>query len=248
MQEVADDVFCVEGTDVNWVVVREGTDLTLIDAGWSGDTDRVLESIHALGHRPEDVRAVLLTHAHLDHMGAINHLHRAYGTPVYMDQREVLHARDGHLEQASPADIFKRAYRPEVLRWTLRIMRAGALKPIKLSHAAEFPGQGALDLPGAPVPVACFGHTSGHSAYHLPGKGVLVTGDALVTGHPLSPSAGPQLLPAFFSHLPAGALTALDNLAGVDADLLVPGHGAAWRGKMSEAVARARHHAGTTTA
>lgn len=247
MPEVADGVFCVSGTAVNWVLLRDGADLTLIDAGWSGDIERVEDSIRALGRHPTDVQAILLTHAHLDHMGAINHFHRHYRTPVFMSSTEVTHARDGHLEQATPADIIKRCYRPSALRWTARIMAAGALKPVKLPHAQPYPGSGALDLPGAPVPVACAGHTSGHSAFHLPDKGVLVTGDALVTGHPLSPVSGPQLLPPFFARAPADAEAALQTLAGVAADILVPGHGDPWRGTPSAAAEQARRNARTTS-
>jgi len=246
MQEVAEGVFCVPGTAVNWVLLRDGTDLTLVDAGWSGDIGRVEDSIRALGRHPMDVQAILLTHAHLDHMGAINHFHQRYCTPVFTSRAEVAHARDGHLEQATPADIITRCYRPSALRWAARIMAAGALKPVKLPHAQPYPEVGALDLPGAPVPVACAGHTSGHSAFHLPDKGVLVTGDALVTGHPLSPVSGPQLLPPFFAHAPADAKAALQTLAGVDADILVPGHGDPWRGTPFAAAEQARRNARTT--
>ncbi|ALG12862.1 MBL fold metallo-hydrolase [Kibdelosporangium phytohabitans] len=242
MREVAKDVFCVGGTDVNWVLVRDGSDLTLIDSGWLGDREAVEESIRAIGHRPQDVRAILLTHAHLDHMGALNHMHDQYGTPVYMDPAEVTQARDGHLEQASPMDVALRAWRPSVLAWSYRIMRAGALKHLKIPHALPFPSEGALDLPGHPVPVACHGHSSGHSAYHLPGAGVVATGDALVTAHPTARSAGPQLLPSFFSYSPRAALAALDVLGELSADVLVPGHGAPWRGALSDAAARARRH------
>lgn len=248
MQEVADGVFCVEGTAVNWVLLRDGGDLTLIDAGWSGDTGRVEDSIRALGRHPTDVQAILLTHAHLDHMGAINHFHQRYGTPVFMSSAEVGHARDGHLEQAKPADIVKRCYRPSAMRWTARIIAAGALKPVKLAHARPYPHAGALDLPGAPVPIACAGHTSGHSAFHLPDKGVLITGDALVTGHPLSPVSGPQLLPPFFAHTPAQAEAALQCLAGIEADVLIPGHGTPWHGTPAVAAEYARRHASTTNA
>jgi glyoxylase-like metal-dependent hydrolase (beta-lactamase superfamily II) len=247
MHEVAADVFCVEGTAVNWVLVRDGAGLTLIDAGWSGDTSRVEASIRALGCHPRDVQAILLTHAHLDHMGAINHFHKQYGTPMFAGHADAAHARDGDLEQARPVDVIKRCLRPRGIRWTARIVSAGALKPITISHAQPYPHSGALDLPGAPVPVACAGHTSGHSAFHLPDKGVLVTGDALVTGHGLSPITGPQLLPPFFAHEPAEAQAALSTLADVDADWIVPGHGLPWQGTPAAAVELARRNAHITT-
>ncbi|GAA2059023.1 MBL fold metallo-hydrolase [Williamsia deligens] len=246
MHEVADDVFCAEGTAVNWVVLRDGKDVTLIDAGWSGDTERVEASIRAVGCVPRDVQAILLTHAHLDHMGAINHFHRAYGTPVLMSDADADHARSGHLEQARPVDVIKQCVRPRGLRWTARIVAAGALTPITVRHAQPYPNVGALDLPGRPVPVGCSGHTFGHSAFHLPDRRVLVTGDALVTGHGLSPITGPQLLPRFFAHEPAQALAALDVLAGIDADWIVPGHGSPWRGSPADSAALARRNTAVT--
>ena len=86
--EVAPDVFLVRGRDVNWVILREDGELTLIDAGYPGDADAVESSVRQLGRRPEDVRAILLTHAHADHIGAVNPLHDRFGTPVLLDPVE----------------------------------------------------------------------------------------------------------------------------------------------------------------
>ena len=248
MREVADNVFVVGGTNVNWVLLREWHDLTLIDGGWYGDFPAVEESIRDVGCRPQDVRAVLLTHAHLDHMGSLGRLHERFGTPVYASPREAAHARREYLEQATPADLLRRAGHHGMLGWSLRIVRAGALRRLVVPYAQPFPTPSgllggvplALDLPGHPVPVACPGHTSGHSAFHLPRVGAVVSGDALVTGHPVSSVEGPQLLPAYLSHSQADAIAALEVLGGLDADLLLPGHGEPWRGPVREAAATAR--------
>lgn len=236
---VARDVFCAEGTAVNWVLLREGRDLTLVDAGYPGDVDAVLASLAAIGHGPEDVRAVLVTHAHVDHVGALNHLHQQHGTPTLMHPDEVANATGERHESATPADVARRAWRPSVLRWSLAITRAGGTQHPVATHAEAFDLDGPLDLPGRPVPVHLPGHTSGSAAFVLPESGVVVTGDALVTGHPLLPEAGPQLLPDFFHHDPAAARVALGTLRTVDADLLVPGHGRPWRGDLGAAVDRA---------
>jgi glyoxylase-like metal-dependent hydrolase (beta-lactamase superfamily II) len=42
----------------------------LIDAGYPGDRDDVLDSLRHLGYLPGDVRAILLTHAHIDHLAS----------------------------------------------------------------------------------------------------------------------------------------------------------------------------------
>jgi glyoxylase-like metal-dependent hydrolase (beta-lactamase superfamily II) len=258
MPEIAKGVFLAGGTDVNWVLVREGSDLTLIDAGWFGDLPAVERSVRDAGARPEDVRAILLTHAHVDHVGGASRWHQRYGTPVYASATEAAHARREFLEQATPLDILPRAWRPGVLAWSLRILRAGATRPIAVPDAQPFPvapgpldltgpldRPGSLDLPGRPVPVACPGHTSGHSAYLLPQAGVLVSGDALITGHPWSPVSGPQLLPDPFTHSPADAVAALEVLRRLDAGILAPGHGRPWTGPMGRAVDQAAARADT---
>lgn len=239
MDRVARDVFCAEGTAVNWVLVREGRDLTLIDAGYPGDVDALLASIETIGHRPEDVRAVLVTHAHVDHVGALNHLHKQFGTPALMHADEVPNATGERHESATTADVVTRAWRPAVLRWSLAISRAGATRHPVVAHAESFEGEGPLDLPGGPVPVHLPGHTSGSAAYLLPEAGVVATGDALVTGHPVSPRSGPQLLPEFFDHDRPAARDSLRRLGALDADLVVPGHGLPWRGDVAEATERA---------
>ncbi|MBE7163228.1 MAG: MBL fold metallo-hydrolase [Williamsia herbipolensis] len=239
--EVADDVFLAEGTDVNWVLLREGRDVTLIDAGYPGDRIAVAESIRAVGARPDDVRAVLLTHAHIDHMGAANELFAQYAVPLFVDPVEVSHAHRDHLEQAGPAAVVRNITRPGVLPWSLRVVRAGALKKVALLHAQPFPGTGPLDLPGRPVPVATHGHTSGHSAYFVPHAGVVVTGDALVTAHPVSTVDGPQILGPMFNHgTQDEALAAIGALEVLDAGVILPGHGPVARLPVAEAVARAR--------
>jgi glyoxylase-like metal-dependent hydrolase (beta-lactamase superfamily II) len=81
--------------------------------------------------------------------------------------------------------------------------------------------------------IATPGHTSGHCSYVV--DGVLVSGDALITGHPLLRRSGPQLLPAVFSHSQPNCLRSLNALALLETDVLLPGHGDVWRGPIREA-------------
>lgn len=242
MRELGSGVWFGSGTHVNFLALVDGADVTLIDAGWAGDVDRVVAELASIGCRPEDVRAILVTHAHIDHVGGVAKLHERYGTAVLAHPDELAHARGEVHQQAAPLDLLPIAWRPRTLRWMADVARVGALGHVDMPYAQPFsvPPTGApLDLPGAPVPVACAGHTSGHTAFLLPG-GVVATGDALVTGHPLSGEAGPQLLPEFFAHDPAATARTLDAIGALDADQLAPGHGDPWRGDPADAVAQAR--------
>lgn len=240
MDQVADGVWLVTGTDVNWVMVADGDEVTLVDTGEPRDLPRVRSSLKAIGRTLGDVSAVVLTHAHPDHIGSAERLRADHGVPVRLLDTEAPHARGQIIEEASKLQVLRAAWRPQVLLWALRILRAGATRVERLTEVKPFErGAGPLDVPGRLVPVPTPGHTSGHCAFHLPDRGVLIAGDALITAHPAARTTGPQLCPAMFNHDQAAALASLPALAGRSADVVLPGHGPAYRGSPASAVERA---------
>jgi glyoxylase-like metal-dependent hydrolase (beta-lactamase superfamily II) len=240
MDQAADGVWLVTGTDVNWVLVADGDEVTLVDTGEPRDLPRVLASLERIGRTLSDVSAVVITHAHPDHIGAAERLRADRGIPVRLLDIEAPHARGQVIEEASKLQVLWAAWRPQVLLWGLRILRAGATRAERLTEVKPFDaGSGPLDVPGHLVPVPTPGHTSGHCAFHLPGRGVLITGDALITAHPAGRTGGPQLCPPMFNHDEAAALASLQALAGLAADMVLPGHGPAYRGSPASAVQRA---------
>ncbi|KAA1426880.1 MBL fold metallo-hydrolase [Nocardioides antri] len=239
------DVFLCRGRDVNWVLLREGTDLTLVDTGYPAYAPLVEESVRRIGGRPEDVRAIVVTHGHVDHIGGLAHFHARYGTPVLAHPAEVAHVRRDHLEQATPVQVARNSHRRGVLAWSLRIARAGALRDVAFAEVEALTPGAPLDLPGRPVPVPTPGHTSGHTAYFVPAAGVVATGDGLCTAHATSRTEGPQLIARMFQH--GDDVAGLDPLDGLDADTVLPGHGPAHRGPIGAAVRAAREAADART-
>ena len=83
---------------MNWTILTDGDAVTLIDAGYPGDLDGVLHSLTSIGHRPEQVAAILLTHAHIDHIGSLPGLARhGCSAPVLASPSEARHARREYL-------------------------------------------------------------------------------------------------------------------------------------------------------
>ncbi|MEH0448307.1 MULTISPECIES: MBL fold metallo-hydrolase [unclassified Streptomyces] len=244
VRQVADGAYLVHGSHTNWVILSEGDAFTLIDTGYPGDREQVLDSLASVGGSPEALTAVLITHAHNDHLGSAEHLRSAYGVPVYLHEAEVPHARRDFLQQVSVGAILRNAWRPGVVPWLVHVVRSGGAEQHPVGAPEAFPvADGPLDLPGRPVPVHTPGHTDGHTVYHLPQAGIVVSGDALVSGHATSRVKGPQLLPDMFHHERARALASLDVIGGLAADRLLPGHGPLHQGSVRAAAELARERA-----
>lgn len=239
VREVAPGVWHARGKEVSWVLVVDGGEVTLVDTGYPGDRERVMASLAKAGRSPADVAAVILTHAHPDHLGSAEHFRTAHRKRVLAHELEVPNAMGRQIEQVSIRTLLSMAWRPDVVVWVREVMSLGVTRVERLGDVETFTTE-ALDLPGRPVPVFTPGHTSGHCAFHLPDRGVLLVGDALMTEHALSHPAGPTLLPTFFNHDNEQARASLDALAGLVADVVVPGHGPAFVGSPADAVAAAR--------
>ncbi|MFI7872931.1 MBL fold metallo-hydrolase [Streptomyces salinarius] len=243
VRQVADGTYLVHGGNTNWVILTDGDAVTLVDTGYPGDRRALLDSLAAVGSSPEAVAAVLITHAHNDHLGSAEFLRATHGTPVLLHEAEVPHARRDYLQQVSVGTVLRNAWRPGVLPWMRHVLRTGGTEQHPVTAPAAFPADGALDLPGRPVPVHTPGHTDGHCVYHLPDAGVVISGDALVSGHAISRIEGPQLLPDLFHHDRTRAIASLDVVAGLEGDLLLPGHGPLHQGPVKDAADLARERA-----
>ncbi len=194
-----------------------------------------------MGRRPSNVDAVVLTHGHPDHIGSAEHLRNVYGVPVLAHREEVPNATGARIEQVSEGAVLRQAWRPAVLRWSLDIMRLGATQVERVRELQDF-GEEALDVAGQPIAIHTPGHTSGHCSLHLPDRGVLLAGDAMMTEHAVGRDSGPQLLPAFFNTDNDLARRSLEQLRPLAADVVVPGHGPAFRGAPARAVEMALAH------
>jgi glyoxylase-like metal-dependent hydrolase (beta-lactamase superfamily II) len=232
---ITDNVHFVQTDLVNWTLVTDESGVMLIDAGFPGHRDDVLDSLRQLGFGVDDLRAILLTHAHIDHFGSAIWFAKTHGTPVYCHAAEVGHSKREYLEQAGAADILPHIWQPRFLKWTVAISRKGGMVRDGIPTTQALTED--VSLPGQPMAIPTPGHTGGHCSFVV--DGVLVAGDALVTGHPLLTRVAPQLLPDLFNHDQKGCVRSLAALGMLDTEVLLPGHGPVWRGSIRDAAEQA---------
>jgi glyoxylase-like metal-dependent hydrolase (beta-lactamase superfamily II) len=211
---ITDSIHFAETELVNWTLVTDGDGVTLIDTGYPGSRDDVLASLRQLGLSIDDVRAILLTHAHIDHLGSAIWFAKSHGIPLYCHPDEVGNAKREYVEQASFLEVAKHLWQPRWLKWAVAMTRKGGLVRDGIPTAQALTKDVAGTLPGAPKAIFSQGQTSGHCAYVV--DGVLVSGDALITGHPVSTRRGPQLLPDVFNHDHNECVRSLATLGGLD--------------------------------
>ena len=139
VRQVADGTYLVHGSNTNWVILTDGDAVTLIDTGYPGDRELVLDSLASVGSSPEAITAVLVTHAHNDHLGSAEHLRATYGVPVYLHEAEVPHARREFLHQVSVGEVLRNAWRPGVLPWMVHALRSGGTEQHPVTAPEAFP-------------------------------------------------------------------------------------------------------------
>jgi glyoxylase-like metal-dependent hydrolase (beta-lactamase superfamily II) len=227
------------GTDkVNFYLVEDGGRFLLVDAGVPGYRDQLEPALAAAGGSLDDVAAVVLTHAHSDHVGFAAELHER-GIPVHV------HAADRQLLATHKQPKRERGMLPYLRHATAwgtigHLVTKGGLRAGKISDPAPMTAGAPLDVPGRPVPIHTPGHTEGHCALHFESRRVLVVGDLLCTWNPLTGRRGPQLMPAAFNYSSDECTRSLARIEGLDVDVVLVGHGEPWTDGVATAVGRAR--------
>jgi glyoxylase-like metal-dependent hydrolase (beta-lactamase superfamily II) len=219
----------------NVYLVEEAGAVTIIDAGMPGHWRELPGELAAMGRSLEDVRAVVLTHGHSDHVGFAERIRSERGVPIEIHEADAALARG---EVPNPSRGWGKWSIGPTLSFLWYGLRRGGLRAIPIKEVITFGDGATLDVPGAPRVIHVPGHTPGCAALQITGRSALFVGDALATYSVLSGARGPRIAP--FSADPEQALTSLSRLGGLDASLVLPGHGEPWTEGIDLAIAAVR--------
>jgi glyoxylase-like metal-dependent hydrolase (beta-lactamase superfamily II) len=215
---------------VNSYLVEEGGEVTIVDAGAPAQWSAIPADLAAMGRTLEDVRAIVLTHGHSDHIGFAERARRERSWPVLVHEADAALARG---EVPNPAQGSKTRLRP-MLGFMWWSARHGLLRIHHLGEVSTYGDGATLDVPGSPRVILVPGHTPGSAALYFAGHDAVMVGDALCTYAVTSGRRGPQIAP--FTADYEGARASLARLDGLAAGLVLPGHGDAFDGGVGEAV------------
>jgi glyoxylase-like metal-dependent hydrolase (beta-lactamase superfamily II) len=151
---------------VNCYLVHESDGYTLIDTGISGSADAILHAARRIGVANE-IQRILLTHAHMDHVGSLDQLTHLLG-----DSAVAISHREARLLPKQPAQ--DRSLDPGEPQCKVKGGFPGAT-----SRPSHLVGDG--ELYGSLRCLATPGHTPGHFSFLDERDGTLYAGDALVT-------------------------------------------------------------------
>ncbi|MCA9918776.1 MAG: MBL fold metallo-hydrolase [Anaerolineales bacterium] len=167
--EIAPNVHWLEAGGSNVYLVVEPPNVVLVDAGMPRQHKNILSFLQQLGHRPNDLTHILITHADMDHVGSLAALHQATGAKVWAgaDSTQLIH------RGKSPKHM------PVLAQWIIdTFIRYGAVPQAQIS---VFEDGDTLPFLGGLQAIATPGHTLDHFSFFSPTIGVLFVGDALNT-------------------------------------------------------------------
>ena len=229
---VAPGVWRLKDIFVNVFIIqnREGTDWVLVDAGLQSSVPKIRAMVEYLfgstGSRPQ---AIVLTHGHFDHRGSLLELADSWGTPIYChhQERPYLTGRASY----PPPDpsvggglmaLFSFAYPKSPINVEERL--------VELPDDHSIPGLEDWQWIHTP------GHTPGHISLFREKDGVLIAGDAFVTT--MQESAISVMIqkkivwgpPRYFTPDWGAAARSVRELAALEPNVIVTGHGQAMYG------------------
>jgi glyoxylase-like metal-dependent hydrolase (beta-lactamase superfamily II) len=209
------------------LVNRARSEVVLIDSGLVGEKPAMERALAAEGLGWKDLKAVLLTHGHLDHTGNLSWIRKSTGAPIFAHPLEQAHI-DGTFPYRGPSRVCGLMQR--IGRTVLRY------QPVRINEAlipgADLPFWGGLKVLHLP------GHTEGHCGFYSQRFDLLFSGD-LFASYRFSTHLPPMFLNSCAEKL-GGSLRAVQHLAPRH---LIPNHadrlnGELHRGRFDKLVSR----------
>ena len=177
MEKISEHVYGIltRGQFLNMYLIVNGDNLALIDTAMgAGDIDTVEKELREFGWSLSNIKNILITHAHPDHIGGLAALQKRVNAHTYVHRLDAPVVRGASPQVMAPLNELNFLWR----------MIAPAMANVKMPPArvdTEFQDGDELSevLEGLKV-VHLPGHSYGHSGFWLEKEGVLIGGDVMM--------------------------------------------------------------------
>jgi glyoxylase-like metal-dependent hydrolase (beta-lactamase superfamily II) len=180
----------------------------LIDTGLVGEIPRLEKILREIGLNWSDIKAILLTHGHLDHTGNLARLKELTGAPLLAHPLEQPHI-DGIFPYTGPSRFC--GFMEAVGRGLFRYQTVSIDQP--LVPDVELPYWGRLRVIHLP------GHTEGHCGFYSERFNLLFSGDLFA-----SYWFSTHLPPFFLNSCPEKIKASLERVKALTPRYIIPNH------------------------
>ncbi len=174
--EVLPDLYCCNVQIVNIILAGnpEDKEFVLVDAGTPGSADTIFSMVEERFGAGSKPKAIILTHGHFDHVGAILELVKKWDIPVYAHEAEIPFLT-GKMSYPDPDPTVEGGM-------VAKMSPMFPNEPINLgSHVQVLPEDGHVPEMQGFKWIHTPGHTPGHVSLFRKSDRALIAGDAFVT-------------------------------------------------------------------
>lgn len=225
MQKIADGIYTLEGILVGRVYIIESSDgLTMIDATVPGAMGKITSELSKIGRQMSEIKRILITHAHPDHIGSLAAVQKFTGAQVYVHPRDAAATRgDAAITRPDPKTL------TGLTKLLAQVIPNPSMQPAPV-HREIVEGD-VLDevLPGFTL-VETPGHSPGQVAYWYPALRLMFCGDTVGVFDRMRLPIAPVTVDM------AQAKRSIRKIADMDVDILCFGHGKPIIGNAKDAL------------
>lgn len=203
--EVSPGIHELRGRVVNCYLVLDDDGIMLIDTGLPGNSSKIIKYVEKqLKHSPQDIKTIVITHQHMDHMGSLSKMKDITGAKVAIHPADADYIR-GKTNHAGPA------FSNIMVKLIQLIYRTKPVEPdILLENGDQIGEYQVIHTPG---------HTPGSICLYNPENKTIFVGDNLRYKDGKLQSPGERLLPE-----PEKYEESMKKLLNYDIEVIFTGH------------------------
>jgi glyoxylase-like metal-dependent hydrolase (beta-lactamase superfamily II) len=206
-----------------YIIIDNG--VTLIDTGLRGNEKNIYGVLQKLGYTPKDIKRIIITHAHLDHINCLYRLKSDSGAQVMAGEGE-----SDIIEGRKPLGVAGGLFGIFFSAMRLYYKYTPVDVDVKLKDGDT------IDVFGGLKAVVLSGHSEGNMGLYSPQHSLVFSSDTIrvLDGKLAAPH------PKFTADMP-GAIKAIRRLSELDFKVMLPGHGKPIMDGASEKVRELYH-------